>query len=635
MARRRIKHSETRLLTGHMSFTRRAMLGMSVLVLGAILLTGPLRADGHEQITVAHGISSFGELKYGPDFEYFDYVNPDAPKGGYFTTVGYGTFDSLRPYILLGNAAASASILYDSLLTGSADEPDALYGLVAESMEYPESREWIIFNIRPEARFHDGAPITAEDVAASYMALYEKGRPTYRLGIFRDVESVEVLDERRVKYTFRADAPLRDMPSMVGGLPIFPAAWLAENDFSESSLEPVPGSGAYVLGSVDAGRSITYVRAEDYWAADLPVNVGFNNFDEQRVEYYIDYAAAFEGFKASSYTFRQEYQSSIWATGYDFPAMEDGYIVREELNDGTPAGTQGWWFNMRREKFQDPRVRQAIAMMFNFEWSNETLFYDLYNRTDSFWENSYLQAEGLPGEDELAVLEPVRGMVPEEVFTEPAYTPVVSEPVQLDRRVLRQAAALLREAGYELRDGVMHGPDGQPFTIQLLNDSRGFERIINPFIQNLERLGIEVTAPLVDQAQAQEREKNYDFDLTSRRYRMSLTPGQELVSIFGSSSADEVDTANVMGLQNEGVDYLIEQIAQAETREELNVRVRALDRVLRSLHIWVPQWYSGKYLIAYLDVYERPDVQPPYALNTGAWWWDEDKAEALRDAGAL
>ena len=635
MTPRRVSFSPVLALATDSRPARRLAAGLAALVLGAALALQPLHAEEHGEVITAHGISSFGELKYPPDFEHFDYVNPDAPKGGYFTTVAYGSFDSMRPYILAGNPAGSAGILYDSLLTGSADEPDALYGLIAESVEYPESREWIIFNIRPEARFHDGSPITAEDVAASYLALYEKGRPTYRLGIFRDVEGVEVLDERRVKYTFKPDAPLRDMPSMVGGLPIFPAAWLAENDFSESSMEPVPGSGAYVVGSIDAGRAITYTRVEDYWAADLPVNVGQNNFDEQRVEYYTDFTAGFEGFKAGVYTFRTEYNSAIWSNQYDFPAIENGTIVREVLDDGTPTGTQGWWFNMRREKFQDPRVRQAIAMMFNFEWSNQALFYGLYNRTDSFWENSYLQAEGLPSPEELAVLEPVRGMVPDSVFTEEAYRPIVSEPVQLDRRVLRQAAALLREAGYELRDGVLVGADGQPFTIELLNDSRSFERIINPFVQNLERLGIAVTAPLVDQAQAQEREKNYEFDITSRRYRMSLTPGQELVGIFGSSSADEVDTANVMGLKNEGVDYIIEQIAEAETREELNIRVRALDRVLRSLHIWIPQWYSGKHLIAYLDVYSRPEVQPPYSVNTGAWWWDEEKAEALRAAGAL
>jgi microcin C transport system substrate-binding protein len=274
-------------------------------------------------------------------------------------------------------------------------------------------------------------------------------------------------------------------------------------------------------------------------------------------------------------------------------------------------------------------------MMFNFEWSNDSLFYDLYQRTDSFWENSYLQAEGLPSEEELAVLEPVRGMVPDSVFTEPAYTPIVSEPVQLDRRVLRQAAALMREAGYSLQDGVLVNENGEPFVIEFLNDSRAFERIINPFIQNLERLGIRVDAPVIDQAQAAEREKNFEFDLTARRYRMGLTPGQELVGIFGSTSANEPDTSNIMGLQNEGVDHLIEQIAHAENREELNVRVRALDRVLRSLHIWIPQFYSGRHFIAYLDVYSRPEVQPPFSINTDAWWWDEDKAEVLRAAGAL
>ncbi|RED14237.1 extracellular solute-binding protein [Pontivivens insulae] len=588
-----------------------------------------------QEIITAHGISSFGDLKYGPDFTHFDYVNPDAPKGGFFTTWGFGSFDSMRPYILNGNGARSVGILYDTMLTGSADEPDALYGLLAESIEYPEDRSWIIFNIRPEARFHDGSPVTAADAEASYWALYNDGRPVYRLGIFRDVAGVEVLDERRIKFSFTEGAPVRDMPGTVGGLPIFPAAWLAENDFAEASMEPVPGSGPYVLSDLDEGRSITYSRVEDYWGADLPVNRGSNNFDEQRVEYFADSTAAFEGFKAGAYTFRSENSSRQWATGYDFPAIEAGHVVTETLIDGTPTGTQGWWFNLRRPQFQDPRVREAIGMMFNFEWSNRALFYDLYNRTDSFWENSYLQAEGMPTEEELAILEPLREHFPEEVFTEEAFSPVVSSAERLDRRTLRRATALMREAGYTIVDGKLVDADGEQFRLEILNDSPAFERIINPFIQNLERLGIEVVAPLIDNAQAQEREKNYDFDMTTRRYAMSLTPGTELVGIFGSSSANELDTANVMGLANEGVDALIELIAQAENRDELNVRVRALDRVLRSMHLWVPQFYSGQHFIAYRDVYERPETKPPFALGTGTWWWNEERAEELRAAGAL
>ena len=614
------------------------LIGSTILALG-LAFAAPALAQDDSDIITAHGVSSFGELKYPADFDHFDYVNVDAPKGGEMSTWAFGTFDSLTPYILKGNAAAMSSVFYDSLLTGTLDEPDAMYGLVAESVEYPENREWIVFNMRPEARFRDGTPVTAEDVVFSFNILVEDGLPSFRVQ-FKDILEAEALDEHRVKFTFNPDGPLRELLMTAGGLPIFSKAYYEDRDFAESSLEPPMGSGAYELLSVEPGRSVAYKRRDDYWARDLPVNRGQNNFDVLRVEYFAYYTTAFEAFKGGAYTYREEFQSKIWATGYEFPAVQEGTVEVETLPDGRPAGTQGFFFNLRRDKFQDPRVREAIGMAFNFEWSNESLFYGLYERTDSFWENSAtLQATGMPSEAELELLEPIREYIPETVFTEEAFTPHVASADDLaDRRTLRQAGRLLSEAGWEVGDDGFRYKDGQRLTVEVLNDSPSFERIINPYIENLKRLGIEANANRVDAAEAQEREKNFEYDVVTQRFAMSQTPGDELRSVFGSETADVPGSANIAGVSNEGVDQLIRAIADAESREELTTAVHALDRVLRAMHIWVPQWYKGVHNIAYLDVYDRPyaDTPPPYGLGVmSLWWWDEEKAAELRAEGAL
>ncbi|WP_417742224.1 extracellular solute-binding protein [Salipiger sp.] len=618
-------------------------LGSALFALG-LALSAPAAvaqdaAQEDQTIITSHGVSSFGELKYPEGFAHFDYVNPEAPKGGEMSTWAFGTFDSLTPYILKGNAAAMASVFYDSLLTGTLDEPDSMYGLIAESVEYPESREWIIFHMRPEAEFRDGTPVTAEDVVFSFNTLVEKGLPSFRVQ-FNDIEKAEALDEHTVKFTFDPDGPLRELLMTAGSLPIFSKAYYADRDFAESSLEAPMGSGAYELLSVDPGRSVAYKRRDDYWAKDLPVNVGQNNFDILRVEYFADYTTAFEAFKGGAYTYREEFQSRIWATGYNFPAIEEGTIEVETLPDGRPAGTQGFWFNLRRDKFQDPRLREAIGMAFNFKWSNESLFYGLYERTDSFWENSQtMQASGLPSEAELELLEPIREHIPETVFTEEAFTPATSSSTELaDRRALRQAGRLLSEAGWEVGDDGYRYKDGKRLTIEVLNDSPSFDRIINPYIENLKRLGIEARASRVDAAEAEEREKNFEYDIVTQRFAMSQTPGDELRSVFGSETADVPGSANIAGLKNEGVDALIRAIADAESRDELTIAVHALDRVLRAMHIWVPQWYKGVHNIAYLDAYSRPYETTPPAYGLGVmslWWWDEDKAAELRAAGAL
>ena len=582
-----------------------------VLCLSGVVLiggVGTVRSAGtveDENVVTSHGLSVFGDLKYGPDFQHFDYVNPDAPKGGEISTWGFGTFDSLTPFILSGNAGALSSIFYDSLMTGNLEEPDTVYGLVAKSAEYPESREWVVFNLRPEARFRDGSPVTAKDVVFTFEMLRNKGRPSYRLQ-FRDFVGAEALETHRVKFTFKPDGALREAYLTAAGLPVLSRTYYETHDFEKPGLKAPMGSGPYDLHSVDAGRSIVYARRENYWAEDLPVNRGWNNFDWIRVECFADYTTAFEAFKAGVYTYREEFLSKLWATGYDFPALSKGWVRMETLPDGRPAGTQGFWFNLRRSKFSDPRVREAVGLAFNFEWSNESLFHGLYTRTDSFWENSDLQAEGLPSAEELALLEPLRGQIPDAVFTETAYVPPQSGPNSFgDRRALRRAGELLDAAGWAVGDdGLRRNARGEVLAMEFLNDSPSFERIILPFVDNLKRLGIDATAQRVDAAQAQQREKKFEYDVVTRRFAMSLTPGARLREIFGSASADIKGSNNMTGLQNGAVDLLITQIETADNREDLKTAVKALDRVLRSLHIWVPQWYKPEHNIAYFDVFE-------------------------------
>lgn len=595
-------------------------------------------AAGDQEIIRGHGISTFGDLKYPADFKHFDFVDPDAPKGGTMSFRGTGasqTYDSLNAFILKGEPAQGLGLLYDSLLAGAPDEPDAAYGLIASAIEYPKDRSWVIFEMRPEATFSDGVPITAEDVVFTYQALIEKGAPSYQI-MLRDIATVEALDPHRVKFTFKSGVPTRDLPALVGGLSILPKHYYDTVDFSASTMTPPVGSGQYHVENAQPGRSIRYCRNENYWAKDLPVNVGSSNFDCYQYEYYADNNAGFEAFKVGDYLYQQEFYSVLWATAYDFPAVQKGWVKREEIPDNTPSGTQGFWFNMRREKFQDPRVREAIALMFNFEWTNSTLFYGLYNRTDSFFENSPMQAEGLPEGAELAVLERFRDQLPPEIFTEPAYAPPVSGTQQIDRSALRRASALLDEAGWKVGEGgLRRNAAGQTLTLEFIDDSTSFERVLNPYVANLRRVGVDARFTRIDAAQMQERQKKFDYDIVPGRFSMSMSPSNELREIFGSDAAKADGTANLSGLADPVVDALIEEVIGATSRENLDARAKALDRVLRAKQIWVPNWYSGKYLIAYWDVFGRPDTPPPYSRGDAYWWADRAKGDALRAEGAL
>ena len=586
----------------------------------------------------SHGISTFGDLKYPADFKHFDFVNPDAPKGGTMSFRGTGasqTFDSLNPFILKGEPAQGLGLLYDSLLAGAPDEPDAAYGLIASAVEYPEDRSFVIFDMRPEAKFSDGAPITAEDVVFTYHVLMEKGAPSYQI-MLRDVAAAEALEPHRVKFTIQPGGPTRDLPALVGGLSILPKHYYETVDFAQSTMTPPVGSGQYHVENAQPGRSIRYCRNPDYWGKDLPVNVGSNNFDCYQYEYYADNNAAFEAFKVGDYQFQQEFYSVLWATAYDFPAVEKGWVKREEIPDNTPSGTQGFWFNMRREKFEDPRVREAIALMFNFEWTNATLFYGLYQRTDSFFENSPMQAEGLPEGEELAVLEKFRDQLPPEIFTEPAYVPPVSGTQQIDRSAIRRASKLLDEAGWKVGEGgIRRNAKGETLSVEFIDDGDSMERVINPFVTNLRRIGVDARFVKVDAAQMQERQKTFAYDIMPGRFVMSMSPSVELRQLFSSAAAEAQGSANLSGVADPVVDALVEEVIGAKSREELDARAKALDRVLRSKQIWVPNWYSGKFLIAYWDIYGRPDQPPPYSRGDAYWWFDQAKYDKLKAEGAL
>lgn len=597
----------------------------------------PVPASG--DTIVAHGVAVFDELRLPADFAHLAYVNPDAPKGGEISEWVSGGFDSYNPYTVKGRAAAMATAPLESLLVGTADEVGAAYCLLCETVEYPTSRDWAIFTLREGVRFSDGTPMTSADVLFSYEQLRDKGLSSFRAILSQIVASAEILDDRRIRFAFTPDYPRRDVIQAVGGLPVFSKADFERNqrDLSESSNLPFVGSGPYVFDSADIGRSVSWRRNPDYWGETLPINVGRNNFDRIRIEYFGDYESAFEAFKAGEYTFRNEASSIIWATRYDFPAFRNGWVKKEELHDGNVANGQAWAINLRRPQFQDPRVRQALGLAFNFEWANQTLFYGLYERVKGVWDNSPLHATGKPTAEELALLEPLRADLPPEVFTEDAFVPPVSGERQLDRGNLRKAGRLLDDAGWVIPEGARDGlrrKDGRTLRVQILNESQTFDRVINPYVESLRAVGVDAMHDRVDDAQLEDRKRSHDFDMVNVHLGQDLVPGAGLQQYFGSKSTDDV--FNAMGLANPAVDALISQVEQATTQQELTTRVHALDRVLRALHFWVPQWFKGKHTVAYWDMYGHPAELPPYALGElDFWWYDADKAARLKEAGAI
>jgi microcin C transport system substrate-binding protein len=565
----------------------------------------------------AHGLSMHGDLKYGPGFEHFEYVNPRAPKGGQVTLSALGTFDSLQPFILKGVPAAGIGNVFDTLTVQSFDEPFSEYGLVAETIETPPDRSWVAFTLRPQARFHDGSPISVEDVVWTFETLKTKGHPFFR-SYYRHVRSAEKVGPRRVRFAFTVGEN-RELPLIVGQMPVLPKAYWAERDFTKTTLEPPLGSGPYRVASLEPGRSITYRRVADYWAARLPVNVGRFNFDTIRYDYYRDGTVALEAFKAGAYDFRQENTAQHWATGYDIPALREGRIKKERIPNEIPTGMQGFVYNTRRPVFRDPRVRRALAHAFDFEWTNVHLFYGAYTRTRSYFSNSELASRGLPGPDELAVLAPFRDRVPEEVFTT-EYRPPSTEPDGL-RPDLIEALRLLKDAGWVVRDlRLVNAETGEPMTFEILIAEPTWERIALPFVKNLERLGVAARVRTVDSAQYEYRLKHFDFDMTVAVFGQSLSPGNEQADYWGSASAATPGSRNLAGVRDPVVDELIAGLIAAPDRASLVARTRALDRVLLWSHYVIPHWHITAFRVAYWDRFGRPAVSPKYGIGFDTWW---------------
>ena len=564
------------------------------------------------------GIAMHGAPKYGPGFSHFDYVNPDAPKGGTLRLAAVGsTFDNLNPFIIKGVAADGASLPFETLMASSSDEAFSEYGLIAQSVEVPPDRSWIIFNLRPEARWQDGKPITADDVIFTFNILRTKGHPQFRF-YYEAVAKVEKLGERRVKFTFRP-GDNREMPLIVGQMPVLPEHYWQGRDFAQTTLRPPLGSGPYRIASFEPGRSIVYTRVKDYWGKDLPVRRGTDNFDTIRYDYYRDSTVALEAFKAGNYDWRMENEAKKWATGYqDWTALSTGRGYMVDFPNGRPTGMQAFVYNLRRPLFQDPKVREALAYAFNFEWTNRQLFYGQYERTESYFSNSDLASRGLPGPDELKVLEPLRSEIPPQVFAAPYHAPMTDGTGNI-RPNLRIAMKLLEEAGWRVVDGKLT-KNGRPFRFEILLGQPAWERITLPFVGNLKRLGIDASVRTVDSAQYKERTDHYDFDMVVNVWGESLSPGKEQRGYWGSAAADEVGGDNLAGIRNPAVDTLITQLVAAPDREALVARTRALDRVLLWNYYVIPQWHLGVDRIAFWNKFGMPKTVPLMGADLMTWW---------------
>ena len=595
------------------------------LVLGGLLAAAcqlPAMAANDDALTPQHGIAMHGDLKYGAGFKNFDYVNPDAPRGGRVVQSGIGTFDSFNQFIIKGSSADGLGLVYDSLMSRANDEPFSLYGLLAESIEVPEDRSSITFNLRSDAHFSDGKPVTAEDVAFTFNTLKEKGAPFYR-AYYADIKEVKVITPHRVLFVF-AHAQNRELALIVGEVPILPKHVWQERDFTKPTLELPIGSGPYEITSFESGRSITYKRRTDYWGDSLPVNQGFNNFETIVYDYYRDSTVALEAFKAGEYDFRLENSSKRWATGYTGPQFEDGEIITRELKHQNSTGMQAFVMNTRHEQFKDRRVRQALAYAFDFEWTNKNIFYSAYTRSHSYFSNSEMAASALPDDIELAVLEPIRDQIPEEVFSKVYKAPTTNGSGKI-RNHLRTALRLLRSAGWELKKGkLINKTSGEHFTFELLMRDKSFERIVAPFIRNLERMGIEVQIRLVDISQFINRYRSYDFDMIVASFPQSSSPGNEQRDYWHSTMADQPGSRNIIGIKNPAIDYLVEQLIQAPTRADLVARSRALDRVLQWNHYVIPQYHISTYRVAYWNKFGMPDIRPKYSLGFDTWWVKPD-----------
>lgn len=565
-----------------------------------------------------HALTLYDEPpKYPANFEHFEYANPDAPKGGVLRQAGFGSFDSLNPFINKGVSAEDIGLIYDTLTTNSLDEPFTVYGLLAEKIERGPKNDWVRFYLRPQARFHDGQPVTAEDVAFTFETLISQGAPQYR-AYYADVDKVVVEGKRQVRFDFK-HAGNRELPMILGQLPVLPKHWWAERDFTSGSLEPPLGSGPYRVERVQPGRSISYARVENYWGRDLAVNRGFYNFDRLVFDYYRDNTVALQAFKAGQFDYWLETSAKNWATAYDIPAVHEGRLIKEEIPNYNPTGMQGFIFNIRRPLLQDRRVREALALLFDFEWTNRQLFNGAYFRTHSYFDNSELASSGLPGKDELAVLEPLRGQIPDEVFEKPFELPV-TDGNGIIREQQRRAYQLLTEAGWHVENDRMVDAQGKPVKLEFLLVQSEFERVLLPYKRNLADLGIELEIRRVDVSQYVNRLRSRDFDMIVSGFGQSNSPGNEQREYWHSVSADNPGSRNFIGLKDPAIDTLVEQLIAADTRQELITHTRALDRVLLWGHYVVPNWHIKTWRVAYWNDLAHPQVTPRQDIGLMTWW---------------
>jgi len=602
----------------------------TVLVLASLALTAaaaPAAEHKAPKITVSHGLTLLESLKYGPDFKHLDYVNPDAPKGGTVRRFSISAFDTFNPFIIKGTPAAGIGLLYETLMTSPPDEISAEYGLIAESIEVPDDLSYATFTLRPEARFHDGTPITADDVIYTFEILKQKGAPFYRF-YYANIARAVKLSRHKVKFEFTGP-PNRELPQITGQLPVLPKHYWEQRDFSKTTLEPPIGSGPYRVARFEPGRFVEYERVADYWGRDLPINKGRYNFDRMRYDIYRDQTVALVAFKAHNYDYRVENTSLTWATAYDFPARRSGAVKTDEVAHSQPTGLSAFVFNIRKPMFRDRRLREALAYAFDFEWSNKNLFYGQYRRTKSYYSNSELAARRLPDNDELAILEPYRGRIPDEVFTR-VYEPPKTEGTGKIRRNLRTATRILRQAGWRVKDGKLIDPEsGKAVEFEILLVRPAFERIASPFVRNLRRLGVTARIRAVDQSQYVNRVRAFDYDMIASGWGQSESPGNEQRDFWSSKAAGRPGSRNLIGLEDEVIDALIENIVAARDRKSVITATRALDRVLLWGHYVIPQWHLKFNRIAYWDMFGRPAKDPKYGVDFTSWWIDPVKVAAL------
>lgn len=583
-----------------------------------------LSLAGLVQAAPQHALTLYGEApKYPANFKHFDYVNPDAPKGGTFRLAGGGSFDSFNPYINKGVAEEKIELIYDTLTRHSLDEPFTEYGLLAQKIERAPDNSWVRFHLRPEARFHDGQPVTAADVVFTFNTLIKDGHPHYK-GYYADVAKVEAEDKLRVRFDFK-HAGNRELPLILGNLPVLPSHWWAGRDFKKADLEIPLGSGPYRVAEVHAGRTIRYERVKDWWGKDLPVNRGFHNFDNLRIDYYRDNTVALEALKAGQFDYALETSAKNWATAYDVPAVKDGRLIKEEIRNHNPSGMQGFIFNIRRPLFQDRRVREALGLLLDFEWTNKQLFNGAYTRTHSYFDNSELASSGLPSAAELKILEPLRAQLPPQVFSEEFRVPV-SDGSGIIREQQRRAYQLLQEAGWRVESDRMLDAAGQAVSFELLLVQPEFERVLLPYKRNLSELGIELVIRRVDVSQYVNRLRSRDYDMIIAGFGQSNSPGNEQREYWHSSSADKPGSRNYIGLKDPAIDKLVEGLINADSRQSLIEHSRALDRALLWGHYVVPNWHIKTWRVAYWNHIQHPKVTPLYDIGLSTWW---SKPEAV------